>query len=97
MELSGVAFKYLLAALNIDTFPPIQLYWIDSFKTMKYCMIEYFEKDSTVLRSKQVIPGVMLLIKGSVKIQSKNIQARCSTPLDVNVCHSKGRHGCCNC
>ena len=34
-EISGMAFTYLLATLDIPQFPPIPLYWIDSFRTMK--------------------------------------------------------------
>ena len=52
MELSGVAFKYLLAVLNIEHIPTNSTLLDRLIQDNELLQIEYFEKDSTILTSK---------------------------------------------
>lgn len=73
-ELSGAALKYLLAILNVQHIPTNSTLLDRLIQDNELLQVEYFKKDSTILHPKQVIPGVMLLIRGSVRVRQRTFK-----------------------
>ena len=74
-EISGVAFTYLLAALDTPHIPSNSTLLDRLIQDNEMMHVEDYEKDSIVLHSGQVIPGVMLLMKGRIRINQKTFNS----------------------